>query len=105
MLPGAVGWDELAEHFPTDGYGSNEASRRAIIVVDLHRIADSCGYAVPVMELTTERDVLVKHDEKKTAAQLAAYRAEKNAVSIDGLPALSDQLLASPGTGRGPAAG
>ena len=26
--------------------------------------------------------------EKKSAAELAAYRAEKNAVSIDGLPAL-----------------
>ncbi|HEY2081000.1 MAG TPA: hypothetical protein VGH53_32120, partial [Streptosporangiaceae bacterium] len=88
VLPGAPEWATLAGHFPAAGYGSNQASQRAIIVVDLDRIADSCGYAVPMMELTRERDVLAKHDEKKSAAQLAAYRAEKNAVSIDGLPAL-----------------
>ena len=88
VLPGAPGWAEAAARFPATGYGSNPASRRAIIVVDLDRIADSCGYAVPQMELAQERDVLVRSDERKPAAQLAAYRAEKNAVSIDGLPAL-----------------
>jgi hypothetical protein len=134
VLPGAPDWEELASRFPASGYGSNQASRRAIIVVDLDRIADSCGYAVPMMELAQERDVLVRSDQKKSAAQLAAYRAEKNAVSIDGLPALAvqrppgdpddpgdqdppgdqdlrgDQDLsaeepASHGTGTGPAAG
>jgi hypothetical protein len=89
VLPGAADWQELAGRFPATGYGSNQASRRAIIVVDLDRIADSCGYAVPMMELTQERDLLVRSDKKKTDAQLDAYRAEKNAVSIDGLPALS----------------
>jgi Pyridoxamine 5'-phosphate oxidase len=87
-LPGAPEWQELAGRFPATGYTSNQASRRAIIVVDLDRIADSCGYAVPMMELTQERDLLVRSDEKKSAVQLDAYRAEKNAVSIDGLPAL-----------------
>jgi len=122
VLPGAPEWARLAERFPATGYGSNQASRRAIIVVDLDRIADSCGYAVPVMELTRERDVLVRYDEKKSAAQLSAYRAEKNAVSIDGLPALdvpdsaagtdglgvgdlSAAQPASRGTGTGPASG
>jgi hypothetical protein len=101
VLPGEPRWDELAAHFPrTDGGtapgggapGSRpdeQGAERSIIVVDLHRIADSCGYAVPVMELTKERDVLDKYNEKKSAAELAAYRAEKNAVSIDGLPALT----------------
>jgi len=88
VLPGTPEWAKLADRFPATGYGSNQASRRAIIVVDLDRIADSCGYAVPVMELSRERDVLVRADEKKSAAQLAAYRAKKNAVSIDGLPAI-----------------
>ncbi len=90
VLPGAREWEELIDRFPATGYGSNEASRRAIIVVDLDRIADSCGYAVPTMEPAEERDVLLRHDQKKSAAELAAYRAEKNAVSIDGLPALAD---------------
>ena len=88
VVPGAPGWQELAVRFPATGYGSNQASRRAIIVVDLDRVADSCGYAVPEMELTQERDLLVRSDDKKSAGQLDAYRAEKNAVSIDGLPAL-----------------
>jgi hypothetical protein len=92
VLPGAPEWDELAANFPATGYGSNAASQRAIIVVDLNRIADSCGYAVPIMELVDERDVLVRHDQRKTPAELSAYRAEKNIVSIDGLPALSAEL-------------
>jgi hypothetical protein len=95
VLPGAPEWGELAANFPAPGYGSSTASQRAIIVVDLDRIADSCGYAVPVMELVQERDVLVRHDATKTPAELAAYRAEKNAVSIDGLPALSSNRTAT----------
>jgi hypothetical protein len=107
VLPCAPEWEQLAGRFPATGYGGNQPSRRAIIVVDLDRIADSCGYAVPVMELTGERDVLARHDQKKSAAQLAAYRAEKNAVSIDGLPALDVPDLsaaepASHGSDTGP---
>jgi hypothetical protein len=69
--------------------GADRGHRRAIIVAELDRIADSCGYAVPVMELAEERDLLSRWSEKRTPEQLAAYRAELNAVSIDGLPALS----------------
>jgi Pyridoxamine 5'-phosphate oxidase len=80
-----------AEH-DTEHYaerGADRGTRRAIIVAELDRIADSCGYAVPVMELAGERDLLSRWSEKRTPEQLAAYRAELNAVSIDGLPALS----------------
>ncbi len=69
--------------------GAARGNRRAIIVSELDRIADSCGYAVPVMELAEERDLLSRWSEKRTPEQLADYRAELNAVSIDGLPALS----------------
>ncbi len=100
--------------FPLPADGDNDANLRAIIVVDLDRVADSCGYAVPVMELAAERDVLIRSAENKTADELAAYRAEKNAVSIDGLPALGSSAapdgstapaLVTSGTGKGPAAG
>jgi Pyridoxamine 5'-phosphate oxidase len=93
-LPGSPGWDELAANFPrTAGVPADGLSaERAIIVIDVQRIADSCGYAVPVMELKEERDVLDRYNEKKSAAELAAYRAEKNTASIDGLPALDDNL-------------
>jgi Pyridoxamine 5'-phosphate oxidase len=97
VLPGESRWDELAAHFPRtaagatgrDGRPGGPGGERSIILVDLDRVADSCGYAVPVMELKEERDVLDRYNEKKSAAELAAYRAEKNAVSIDGLPALA----------------
>ena len=62
--------------------------RRAVIRVELERIASSCGYAVPRMELVGVRDTLVEWADRKGSAGLASYRAEKNAVSIDGLPAL-----------------
>ncbi len=92
VLPGEPSWDELAAHFPRVAGGTAASpapgSERSIIVVDVQRIADSCGYAVPRMEVIEERDVLDRHNAKKSAPELAAYRAEKNAVSIDGLPAL-----------------
>jgi hypothetical protein len=71
--------------------GPPEATR-AIIHVEVERIADSCGYGVPLMALTGERD----HYELSVAKRLrtggpealARRRAEVNARSIDGLAAL-----------------
>jgi hypothetical protein len=98
VLPGSAGWDELAGHFPAGtGLGTGRGNQRAIIDVAVHRIADSCGYAVPVMELSHERDVLARWAEKRTPEELAEYRVEKNSVSIDGLPALDPDLAQLPG--------
>jgi Pyridoxamine 5'-phosphate oxidase len=89
VLPGSPQWDGLAPHFPrTADRAAKLTSQRAIIVVELERIGDSCGYSVPEMTLTGERDVLDRWASAKTAGELADYRAEKNLVSIDGLPAL-----------------
>ena len=60
---------------------------RAIIEVEVQRIADSCGYAVPRMEVIEQRDVLVNWAEKRGVDGLEAYRQECNASSLDGLPA------------------
>ena len=101
VLPGSAQWDELTVHFPrtaglAPGPGDVElTNQRAIIVVEVQRIADSCGYSVPQMSLAAERDVLDRWASGKTAEELTAYRAEKNSVSIDGLPAL-DQEPARP---------
>ena len=57
-------------------------------MVSVNRIAHSCGYAVPVMELTTERDLLTRWSERRSAEDLAEYRVKHNSTSIDGLPAL-----------------
>jgi hypothetical protein len=89
VLPGEPAWPGLASRFSLNvTSGANRPDRRAIIVVEADRIADSCGYAVPVMELAGERDLLARLAERQSPEELAAYRAKKNAVSIDGLPAL-----------------
>ena len=68
-----------------------EAARRAVIVVEVERIADSCGYGVPLMSYEGERPHAEKWAEKKIRVggepALTAYMAEKNSESIDGLPA------------------
>ena len=66
--------------------------RRTVIRVDVERIADSCGFGVPLMSFEGQRPQLQAWAETKLAkggpGALDDYVAEKNAVSIDGLPAL-----------------
>jgi hypothetical protein len=59
---------------------------RAIILVTLTRISDSCGYAVPLLDFVSKRDTLDRWTEKKGPEELRAYRAAKNRTSIDGIP-------------------
>jgi hypothetical protein len=70
-------------------------AQRSIIVVDLDRVQDACGYSVPLMDFVADRDVLDLHQEKKGAAAYERYAETKNARSIDGLPALT-QLANTP---------
>ncbi len=60
---------------------------RAVIVVGVERVSDSCGYGVPLMEYGGERDLLPAHLERKGAEGIVEYRRRKNRTSIDGLPA------------------
>jgi hypothetical protein len=63
-----------------------------VIRIDVERIADSCGFGVPLMSYEGERPQSRAWAETKLAkegpAALEDYVAQKNAVSIDGLPAL-----------------
>jgi hypothetical protein len=77
---------EWAEH--ATPFGENHPGVRAVIVVDVTRISDSCGYAVPTLTFDAERDILDKSNAHKGEDGLVDYRARKNAESIDGLPAL-----------------
>jgi hypothetical protein len=58
---------------------------RAMIRVAVNRVSDSCGFAVPRYTYQDERDALIKFAENKGPAGMAAYRAQKNRQSIDGL--------------------
>jgi hypothetical protein len=61
---------------------------RAVVTVELDRVADSCGYGVPRMTLVEQRERLLTSLASKGDDGLADYRAERNASSIDGLPGL-----------------
>jgi predicted pyridoxine 5'-phosphate oxidase superfamily flavin-nucleotide-binding protein len=67
-------------------------ARRAVIVVDVKRIADSCGYGVPLMRHEGGRPHQDLWADKKLRTggpeAIEHYKTEKNAASIDGLPAL-----------------
>ena len=68
-------------------FGNLHPGVRAAIVVDVERIADACGYAVPYYDLIDERPVLDAHHTK--APDDAYIRlVERNRHSIDDLPAL-----------------
>ena len=82
LLPGAPAHDDLVTRF------ADHPGRRAVIRVDVDRVSDSCGYAVPRMALEGDREQLVKWARKKGEAGLEEYRRTRNARSIDGLPAL-----------------
>ena len=60
----------------------------AVVRVVADRIADSCGYAVPLFDFVHDRDRLIEWAEHRGDDGLDEYRAEHNAASIDGLPAL-----------------
>lgn len=65
-----------------------DAGLRSIIIADLDRISDSCGYSVPLMDYVADRDILDKDQERRAPEFFPAYRRRNNAVSVDGLPAL-----------------
>jgi hypothetical protein len=83
LAPTHPRFTELACHFPTN------PGTRGLIHVHVTRVSTSCGYAVPTFEYRAEREILDKWAVVKGEAGLAEYRANKNAQSIDGLPALS----------------
>lgn len=81
-LPGSPEYDEVtAQHQP-------HLSTRAVIAVDVERVSDSCGFGVPVMDFVAERDQLDRWADRKGPEGIAAYVAERNAVSLDGLKGL-----------------
>jgi hypothetical protein len=65
-----------------------EQGLRSVVVVDLDRISDSCGFAVPLMEFVADRDVLDRSQERRDPDYYRGYAVTRNATSIDGLPAL-----------------
>lgn len=69
-------------------FGTGHPGIRAVVVISVDRIADSCGWSVPKLELVEERSILDEAHSRRTDADFARRIAGDNSVSIDGLPAL-----------------
>ncbi|GBU18255.1 MULTISPECIES: pyridoxamine 5'-phosphate oxidase family protein [Methylobacterium] len=72
----------LAEAFG----GVEPRGARQIVRLDFDLVQTSCGYGVPFFEFRGPRPGLANWAASKTDAELDAYRRQKNATSLDGLP-------------------
>src|SRR5215472_1829404 len=61
VLPTQPEFAELRSQFAKE----RTHAQRAVIVVDVHRVADSCGYSVPRMTFVEDRNILDLHQLKK----------------------------------------
>jgi hypothetical protein len=68
-------------------------STRSIILIDVDRIADSCGYGVPFYDYVGERDDSAKYVAKAKDRTIRNYLVKNNQQSIDGLPGLDEAAL------------
>ena len=80
--PGDAEFESLAREFQI-GPGL-----RSIIVMEVTRVADSCGFGVPLYDYRGERDQMRAWAEKKGPSGVREYQEKKNRVSLDGLAGL-----------------
>jgi len=80
VQPGDPDWVALSGLFPP------LRGARQVYDVDVDLVQTSCGYGVPLMETVGQRDLMDTWAAKKGPDGLAAYWAEKNTTSLDGLP-------------------
>jgi hypothetical protein len=84
--PGNQRFNDLVALFP------DLPGVRSVILVSLERIADSCGYGIPLYNYEGERNQLLDWANRKGARGLVDYRAANNQASIDGMPGLKAEL-------------
>jgi hypothetical protein len=82
VTQGNPDFEALAPHFPP------HPGTRSFVRLKVVRVSDSCGYGVPLMDFREPRDTLRTWAQNKGPDRLKTYQQEKNATSIDGLPAL-----------------
>jgi len=80
--PGDDDWDELRRRFP------EMPGVRSIIRVNVGRVCNACGYAVPLYNHEGDRRTLLEWAEKKGPEGVEAYMYQNNRKSLDGLPGL-----------------
>lgn len=80
VVPDDVEFPDLLELFEP------VAAIRSIVVAELDRVADSCGYGVPSFAYQGERTQLPAWADAKGQDEVRRYVREKNRTSVDGLP-------------------
>ena len=73
-------WDACTKLLPAS------PGTRQYFKLKIDLVQTSCGYAVPLMDYQSDRDVLEKWTEKRGLDGIAAYWEERNQRSIDGFP-------------------
>ena len=82
IRPGDEQWTEFRSHF-----GNELPGVRQIFHQQVSRVQTSCGFGVPLMTLEAQRDLLPKWATVRGEDGIEKYQHDKNATSIDGLPA------------------
>ncbi len=81
VLTDSPEFESLAGRF----VGAAGVGVRSVITVEVERIADSCGYGVPLMSFEGHRPTMDQWSRRKGPQGIPAYWAENNRWSIDGL--------------------
>jgi pyridoxamine 5'-phosphate oxidase-like protein len=84
---------DIVPRFDLTAVPAAERAARSIVEVDVDRVADSCGYDVPLMQHAGVRPQRMAWIDSKLAKSgetaIDDYVAQRNAESIDGLPGLA----------------
>src|SRR3954464_11593932 len=67
--PGDPEWDGLIAGFP------EYPGARSVVIMDVERVVDSCGFAVPLYEYKGERSQLIDYAERKGPEGMEKYKA------------------------------
>ena len=72
-------WRDAVGRFPA------QPGIRQVMLGHVESVQTSCGFGVPLMALAGQRDQLTRWAENKGEAEMAEYRRNRNAISLDGL--------------------
>jgi predicted pyridoxine 5'-phosphate oxidase superfamily flavin-nucleotide-binding protein len=75
-------WQRYSYEFP------QLPGMRSVIVIDVERVSETCGFGVPRYQYLEQRTQLVDYAEKLGPEKLVEYQHKNNQRSIDGLPGL-----------------
>jgi hypothetical protein len=81
VLRESLEFASLAQHFP----GASGVGVRSVIVIDVERVSDSCGYGVPFMDFVEHRPTMDQWAQRKGVEGIRDYWSQKNRRSIDDL--------------------